>query len=284
MKNSLPPELQALIPLDKAWMIRMGMLDIQAGKDDVREYLLAHQSELGDDLLALLRVLSDWGSGRSLDVGESGTLYRFTQYLLWLKNSNQKIITRGTLQTRTLHDDPGTINYPFEALLQLDGGTSQWASAKVLFTDTPVDSLEDAPYHLHMSVAAKEQYKQGWGPRTDQTIQRQAEAFYHWLQTNTVDFDPQQAEDYPFAVAFGVLTIDDGASLWPQLRNHETNRVEEMRRLLNAGVIDSPDHRIVQALAMRYQERRVTETARRAVNKTWPQFWQFLDDSRIKTH
>lgn len=276
MKSSLHSELQTLIPLDKAWMIRMGMLDLQAGKTDVRKYLAQHKDELGDDLLALLRVLTQWGSDSPLDVGESGTLYRFTQFLLWLQGSSQKIVTRGTLQTRTLHDDPEVVNFSIEELLQLDGGTSQWASAKVLFTDTPLKSSDDVPYHLQMSVEAKDQYKNGWTPRTDQTIQRQAEAFYRWRRSRKVQFTPRQAEDFPFAVAFDVLTIEEGAKRWPQLCNHETDRVKEMKRLLNTDTIDTPDHRVVQALAMRYPERQLTEVSKHAVNKTWPQFWTFL--------
>lgn len=276
MSDSFPPELQALIPLDKAWMIRMGMLDLQAGKTEVRDYLIAHQSELGDDLLALLRVLSGWGSARPLDVGESGTLYRFTQFLLWLQKSDQRIDTRGTLQTRTLHDDPVIIDDSIEELLQLDGGTSQWASAKVLFTDVQASTLAKAPYHLQMSIEAKKQYTREWVPRKDQTIQRQAEAYYRWRQGKEMKFAPQQAEDFPFAAAFGVMTIDGGAKRWPQLHNHETDRIEEMKQLLATDTIDSPDHRIVQALAMRYPERTVTDRAKKAVNKTWPQFWEFL--------
>lgn len=279
MNGSLPPELQALMPLDKAWMIRMGMLDLQAGKTEVRDYLKQHKQELGDDLLALLRVLSEWGSGEALDVGESGTLYRFTQFLLWLQKSSQQIITRGTLQTRTLHNDPGVIDDSIEELLQLDGGTSQWASAKLLFTDVQASSLTNAPYHLQMSIEAEKQYTRGWSPRKDKTIQLQAEAYYRWSQGKEVTFTPQQAEDFPFAVAFGATTIEEGAQRWPQLHNHETDRVEEMERLLTADTIDSPDHRIVQALAMRYPDRAITGVSKRAVAKTWPQFWKFLQIS-----
>lgn len=277
MSGSLSPELQSLIPLDKAWMIRMGMMDLQAGKTEVKDYLELHTSELGDDLLALLRVLDRWGGGEPLGVGESGTLYRFVQFLLWLQGSKQTVVTRGTLQTRTLHGDPKSIDYSIEQLLQLDRGTSQWASAKLLFTEADISNLESMPYHLQMSIEAKQHYKQGWRSRQDQTIQRQAEAYYLWATKGELAFTPRQAEDFPFAVTYGVLTIEEGAARWPQLRNHETDRVQEMRRLIDADTIDSPDHRVVQALAMRFPKRKVSDRSRIAVNKTWPQFWQYLE-------
>lgn len=274
--SRLPNGLQKLIPLDKAWMIRMGMLDLAAGQTGVRGYLEEHKAELGDDLHALLGILEQWGSGEPLDVGESGTLYRIVRFLSWLQQSEQEIVTRGTLRKRSLTDDSTIVELPLTDLMKLDSGTSQWASAKVLFTDTTTEGLEYVPYHLQMSLKAKQQYKQGWKPRKDQTIQRQAEAYVDWRQTGKSSFTPRQAEDFPFAVAFDVLTIGDGERLWPQLRNHETDRIAEMKRLLNVNTIDSPDHRVVQALAMRYPNRKVTDVARKAVNKTWPQFWTFL--------
>lgn len=279
--RSLSTELEPYIPLDKAWMIRMGMLDLRAGKTGVKNYLEAHTSELGDDLLALLRVLQVWGADTSLDVGESGTLYRFVRFLLWLQGSNQEITTQGTLKNRHLTDEPEIITWPIKRLCTLDGGTSQWASARVLFTDVRVPSSEKLPYHLRMSLDAKQAHAIGWYPRQDETILRQATAYYHWLQDGVPVFEPRQAEDFPFAVAFGGITAEEGVTRWPQLRNHETDRVQEMNRLLQDSVIDSPDHRVVQALAMRYPDRRVTDAAKQAVTKTWPQFWQFLTAANI---
>lgn len=279
MRSVLPPELESLIPLDKAWLIRMGLLDLAAGKTEVGDYLREHKSELGDDLKALLRVLEQWGSDTPLDVGESGTLYRLVRFLSWLQHANHEIVTRGTLKTRSLTEDSSIVDLSLTELMKLDGGTSQWASAKVLFTDAATDDIDNKPYHLQMSIDAKEQYKKGWMPRKDQTIRRQAEAYYLWTQNGEVQFRPKQAEDFPFAVTFGVISIDEGAQCWPQLRNHETDRVEEMQRLLDADTVDSPDHRIVQALAMRYHERGITDVAKRAVNKTWPQFWRFLQNA-----
>lgn len=273
----LPIELQKYIPLEKSWMIRMGMLDLQTDKSDVRTYLQDHKSELGDDLLALLRVLKQWGSTTPIDVGESGTLFRFVRYLQMISGNTQQVITHGTLKSRTLTDNESIPSLSIEQLLALDSGTSQWASAAVLFTNVALPDSGTTPYHLQMSVEAKAAWESGWKPRIDKTIALQAEAYVDWLQSGKVDFTPVQSEDFPFAVAFGILTINEGEQRWPQLRNHETDRIAEMERLLDRPVIDSPDHRVVQALAMRYPDRQFTTVAKKAVNKTWPQFWQFLE-------
>ncbi len=258
-------------------MIRMGMLDLQANKTSVRAYLQDHKSELGDDLLALLRVQEGWGSDTPLDVGESGTLFRFVRYLQMLTQNNQQVMTHGTLKNRTLTDDKSILNLSIEELLALDSGTSQWASAAVLFTEVTFPKSSTVPYHLQMSVDAKRVWGRGWKSRLDSTIARQAEAYVGWLQSGETNFTPVQSEDFPFAVAFGIMSIAEGEEKWPQLRNHETDRIAEMERLIDSTVIDSLDHRVVQALAMRYPNRQVSAVAKKAVNKTWPQFWQFLE-------
>ncbi|MBP9738247.1 hypothetical protein KBD20_01020 [Candidatus Saccharibacteria bacterium] len=279
---ALPEELQKLLPLDKSWMIRMGMLDLQAGSTTAREYLKAHEPELGDDLRALLSVLQSWGTSTTLDVGESGTLYRFLQFYLWLTKSDVRIVTHGTLKNRTLTSDPKITEYAIPQLLTLDGNTSQWASAAYLFTDVQIPKDCGIPYKLQTTIEAKanwakqQQAGEVWKPRTDITIQRQTEAYFTYLKTGTTDFTPQQAEDFPFACAFGLISPEEGELRWPALRNHESDRIAEMQQLVTANTIDSPDHRIVQALAMRYPDRVVTERSRTAVNKTWPQFWDFL--------
>jgi len=255
----------------------MGMLDLQSDSNRCLDFLQTYDGELSDDIKALQRILKQWGSDEALDVGESGTLYRFVQYLCWLNGSTQQIKTRGTLRARKLTDNPAIIDYSIEQLLKLDGGTSQWASAAVLFTDINMPD-RSYPYHLQMSLNAKQYYAECgglWEPRCDATIQRQATAFFNWRTSGDMIFTPVQSEDFPFAVAFGVMTTVEGEQRWPQLRNHETDRVVEMGRLLNSETIDSPDHRVVQALALRYPDRVLTSRSKKAVTKSWPQFWLF---------
>lgn len=264
-------------------MIRMGMLDLQAGSDRSLEFLTGRSAKLGDDLLALRSILQNWHTGGPLDVRESGTLYRFVQYYCWLSNDPRKIATHGTLKNRQLYSDASVLKMSLKQLLRLDGGTSQWASAAVLFGVIKPKASDPIPYKLQVTIDAVRHWKnahetnQSWQPRTDETIQNQAEAFYSWKKTGKMIFNPEQAEDFPFACAFGIMSPEEGERRWPQLRNHETDRIAEMTKLLNEQTIDSLDHRVVQALTMRFPERATTNQSKQAVNKTWPQFWDFLE-------
>ena len=279
---NLPDDLERLLPLDKSWMIRMGMLDLQANSDQSLVFLRNHRTELGDDLLALLSVLESWKSEAQLDVGESGTLFRFVQYYCWLIGDPREIIRHGTLKNRELYSNPNVVKMNLSELLSLDGGTSQWASAAVLFGVLTLNREETIPYKLQTTVEALGHWRHAqetdepWLPRVDETIRKQAAAYMDWRRTGKIEFAPEQAEDFLFACTFGLMTPKEGENSWPQLRNHESDRIVEMRRLLDSDVIDSADHRVVQALAMRFPQRKITERSKKAVNKTWPQFWAFL--------
>ena len=65
-----------LIPLDKSWIMRMGVLDLIQGYSDTLEFL-QKQEILSDDLIALRNAFLAWNSRDVIPVGESGTLYRF---------------------------------------------------------------------------------------------------------------------------------------------------------------------------------------------------------------
>jgi hypothetical protein len=125
-----------------------------------------------------------------------------------------------------------------------------------------------------------------WEVRYDETILRQATAFLELLKIGKTIFVPQQAEDYCFARAFGFIRKEDGESRWPNLRGHESNRLEEMEKVLvDADLgeeINSTDHRVLQAIAMRqkYKNRKIRIKHPIAVTKGWPQFWQFLGDAK----
>ena len=70
---------------------------------------------------------------------------------------------------------------------------------------------------------------------------------------------------------------------WPNLRGHESNRLEEMEIMIEKAQqgleIDSKDHRVIQAIAMKQiiegKQIEVNDVA--VVNKSWPQFWRFLN-------
>lgn len=270
------------IPLEKSWLIRMGVLDIVHGRSQIADELgSCPVGSLGTDLEALLRAAKSWHKGAEINVGESGTLYRFLMFANWKFSINIEFKTEGTLQGRKLTVDGSVVEMSIDELLQLDAHTSQWASAAVLFTDVqrPSGAL---PYHLGMTFEAKEHWHQrinrglDWVPRKDSTIARQARAYESYRESGVMNFAPIQAEDYCFARAFGLISASEGERRWPSLRQHESDRIAEMERLLDARVVDSHDHRVVQALAMsRRQKAEFIDPG--CVGKTWPQFWDYIE-------
>ncbi len=284
-------EFNKYIPLDKSWIIRMGILDIINGKDDILKFL-NKQEILGDDLLALKRVASEWNSEKSLNVGESGTLYRFVRFILWKQGKIKEIIKEGTLKERVLCENSDIINWPIVKLLSLDNGTSQWASAAILMGNN--DKIQNPPFKIQTTYDAVRHWNeqrgrnQVWIPIFDSTIKKQAKAFDMFLKTGFLDFKPEQPEDYCFARAFGLMNKEEGQSKWPHMISHETNRFEEMEKALeqanNNEIITSKDHRVVQAVIMAQivKNKDFEVENKEVVNKTWPKFWEFIRVSQSK--
>ena len=289
---------QGYIPFDKSWIIRMVVLDLLDSREDTASFLapLAKKRELSDDVEASYVAYKQWKAGfRHICVGESGTLYRFLKFASWALGLEKEFMLEGTLIERAeeMHSNPEIINWHPEKLLTLDNRTSQYASVSYLMGLT--DKIENPPYKLQVSYDAVEHWKQKrakgemWEPRYDKTLEAQAEAYLELLKTGKIIFEPEQAEDYCFARAFNLATKEEGEFKWPSLRGHETDRIEEMENALkeyHAGrIIESTDHRIVQAIAMlmkkENKELGIEEVKARfknplAVNKSWPQFWKFL--------
>ena len=273
------------IPLDKSWIIRMGILDIINGRTEISTFL-DQQNNLGDDLLALKRVAASWNSGDEVDVGESGTLYRLLRFATWKLKLQKKFTKRGTLASREITDNPEIIYLPQSELLKLDNGTSQWASAAVLLGDE--ERLPNPPFKLKVTYDAYDHWKKQhaenipWLPRYDETILEQAKTFIKILNNGKTDFSPQQAEDFCFAYTFGYMTAEDGEKKWPALRKHESDRIEEIVIMLDRAKsgeeITSRDHRVVQAIAMwgKVNKKEVKIKYPESVNKSWPQFWDFI--------
>lgn len=119
-------------------------------------------------------------------------------------------------------------------------------------------------------------------PEGDETILRQAQAFRKILKSEEVRFIPQTANDYCFARIFGFITKKEGMELWPELNDHETDRIYEMEKTIEQietdEPIDSKDDRVVQAAAMFQKLNNLPSTVEypESVNKSWPQFWKFL--------
>jgi len=277
------------IPLDKSWVIRMGVLDLLNGYKDAI-WFLKQQKQLGDDLKALLRVLLTWESDETINVGESATLYRFLRFASWKLGLRKKFIFCGSLRKRKICDDSEIVNWSLAELLKLDNGTSQWASAAILLGNQ--EEVTNPPYKLQLTYEAVEHWKQqrirsrNWIPRYDETILTQATAYLGLLFKEKVVFIPRQAEDYCFARVFGFITRKEGESRWPSLHGHESDRITEIEKALcenERGIkISSEDHRVVQAIAMHQNilNRLIKVQHPSVVKKSWPQFWKFLKDSK----
>lgn len=265
------------IPWDKSYMIRMSFLDvINNNKAHALTWLDKNSAALSDDLLALRRTLRQYQAGEDLDVGESGTLLRFWRYFLWKQKDNRKIITRGTLVNRSIYNRPNVLKMSVDEMLQLDNGTSQWASIALLCGDIKLPA-RPLPHHLAMSAEALKTWTPNWKSRKDQTILHQAEAYVQFKKTGILNFKPEQAEDFCFSVAGKIITIKEGKKRWSSLKGHESNRPRAMRLALLPGrrTIQSRDHRVVQALAMFHGEQ-LKFAHPECVNKTWPDFWKFM--------
>lgn len=264
----------------------MGILDIVSEKKDIERFL-DKQKNLGDDLRALKKVSKVWKTGKPVPVGESGTLLRFVKFASWKLGLNKKFLITGTLKKRKINDDPKIVDLTQQKLVKLDKNTSQWASAKVLLGDTA--RMKNPPYKLQVTYDAVRHWKsrrkngKSWLPRYDETILRQAEAYLDMLKGRKSRFKPEQAEDFCFAYVFGFMTEKEGEKRWPSLRNHESDRIEEIvetaRQAQEGKRIYSKDHRVVQAIAMwgKLNSKKVKIAYPKAVNKSWPQFWDFLE-------
>lgn len=273
------------IPLDKSWMIRMGVLDLLNGYDDSIQFL-ENQNNLNNDLVSLLQASKEWRSSKDIHVGESGTLYRFLRFASWKLGLNKNFIMEGTLKTRKICDNPKIIDWSIPELLKLDNETSQWASASALLGNK--ERIENPPYKLELTYEALEHWsiqrskKEPWLPRYDKTISNQANAFVRLINGSGPDFRPTHSEDYCFARAFDIITKEEGEKRWPSLIGHESNRLEDMEKYLKlirqGEEIDSNDHRIVQSIAMlgKVKKTDLRFSHSECVKKSWPQFWDFL--------
>jgi hypothetical protein len=274
-----------MIPIDKSWAIRCIALDILHGYRDSVEILKYHK--LPTDVQYAVEAVEKWDTHINIPVGESGTLYRFLQYIIWHTGDQKHLTKSGTLLNRKICADKYILNYSFEELLKLDKGTSQWASAAYLCgkrgipkkIPVKLQTTIDA-YNHWTSVRGKDEK---WEVRFDDTILQQVVCFtdmYHKRETN---WKPKHSEDYCFARAMGLITKEEGLSKWPTLVNHETNRIDEMERAITLmeynGVISSPDHRVVQSLAMKsvLDNRYFICWTPKVVEKSWPQFWEFIN-------
>ncbi|MEI6396948.1 MAG: hypothetical protein WCO48_02675 [Candidatus Taylorbacteria bacterium] len=276
-----------LIPISKYWSMRLGFLDIL---NDTQLFipLIEGREDIGDDLRAMIRISHEWKNKKEINVGEGGALFRYLQFASWKYGLEKTFIKENTLKKRLKCDDPKIVDWPIKKLLELDNNTPQWASASIL---TGNKELAPNDYFLNMSKEAVRHYENAKKAgslcelRHDDTILHQAIAFVDLLKNGKIDYTPIQQDEYCFARAFGLIDRVEGEKRWPELRGHESNRLEEMEEMLTkltAGKeIDSKDHRVVQAVAMLaiYKKIKATFKYPSCVSKSWPQFWRFLEDT-----
>lgn len=276
---------KGLIPISKYWSTRLCLLDII---NNTRCFipLIENRKDVGDDLRVAIEISKEWQTKNEHNVGEAGALFRLLQFASWKLKLNKKFIKEKTLKDRKICDNPKIINWPLTKLLKLDNNTPQWASASIL-----MGSIEEIPddFFLNLSKEALTHYNKIRDEgsfcelRYDETILLQAESFIDLLRNGHTDFIPKQQDDYCFARAFNLITEKEGEKRWPELKGHESNRLEEMEKQIhnldNGEEIDSRDHRVVQSIAMLalLKKKEAKFSFPNCVSKSWPQFWDFLN-------
>jgi hypothetical protein len=279
-------KLDAIVPLDKSWIIRMAVLDIFNGRAEDTIKFLKSQKDLGSDLRSVLKAAEGWDTGKGIGT-ESATFFRMLQFGIWKFGLDKRLVKEGTLRDRPMAEDPNIINYPISELLKLDGGTSQWASAAVLFgaprceeSRVKLDLTHDAVRHWN------EMRDSGrcWLRLTDTTIKAQAKAFLELLTNGKSSWEPRHSEDYCLARALGMMTPEEGAIRWSSLKGHESDRIAEMETAISqfrsGSDITSKDHRVIQSIAMLAQvsHAKASFASAESVGKSWPLFWRFFDN------
>lgn len=283
--------LKNLIPLDKSWLTRVGVLDIISGFTDIENFIDG-QKDANEDVLAIKNASEAWRNNKLINVGESATLYRLLRFASWKLNLNKKFIKEGSLKLRKINNDRNIVKFSQTKLLKLDNETTQWATAAVICGDE--ERLTNPPLKLKETYDAVEHWhtrrKNGlcWESKYDVTIERQANAFLNLLQNIEVAYKPLCSDDYCFARVFNFINKENGAKLWPSLIGHETNRIEEMENAITiaeeTGYVNSKDHRVVQALAMWsvVNNKKLIFKNPDSVNKSWPKFWVFMTQVKQK--
>jgi len=263
--------LEQFLPYDKSHFIRYIFTLLYRETHEV----ITKNDNFSSDMLSALECYSRLASGNfNINVGESGTLLRFASLYIFLKTGeNPKgIIREGTLCNRKISKPSEVINLPIKAMLKLDGGTSQWASAAYLL-GVNQEKISNPPYRLNQTY----EFTTTCGPLIiDSTIKEQAHAIVEFIGTGGTSWKPKHSEDYCLARALGIMSKEAGAVAFPQVVNHESNRLDEMEHYNEYCA----DHRVIQAYgvmqAIRGEKFTPNSIQAKALNKSWPQFQNFL--------
>lgn len=275
--------MSKVIPWDKSWIMRMVFLDTYNGKTDRSQQFFKENKILSDDLIACRdAIFGHYASFEKIPVGESATLYRFLDYMTYHNSLTQRPVASGTLLTRSISAAKNVHDLSQEEMLKLDGGTSQWASIKALCGDT--HKVKRPPPKLKLTYEAIDHWhkrKGNWIPKRDVNIQNQYETYLHLKNMGSPSFKVDDAEKFCFGYAFGYINTTQGQSNFPNLANHESNRLISMPEAIGQATlkqsITSQDHRVIQALVMwrNINKRSLHLDIQHplCVNKSWPEFW-----------
>lgn len=268
--------MEAILPISKSWAIRMIFLDMLYGGSSNYSVIRSLEKErdiLANDIKCALDCAKTYINSETIyDVRDSGTVCRFLIYLL----DGQKYRLKKGIQLakRKILSPRNISQMSIEKLLSL--GSTQYASAALLKGVKPIKSL---PQKCQLSLEARKTYFQNkgkWIPKKDEAITRQIKHFQKGGK-----FVPQLAEDYCYARAFDLITKEQGQKKWPELENHECNRLivmEEALKDLNKSVDVHDDHRVVMAIALKQKSLGlpVRVNNKKCVAKSWPEFWEWL--------
>lgn len=271
--------MKTKLPLSKSWTIRMIFLDMLYGKKTDYKVITSlnnSKEKLSDDIKAALNTAETYLSeGDKYDVGDSGTVCRFLIYILGEKDYQ---LLKGVQLSRRKIDPPDDLNkLSLEELLKLK--TTQYASAALLTGIVPIDDL---PSKCKLTVEARKVYFENngeWISREDEVIARQLDNY-----SKGGRFNPLIAEDYCYSRVFEFITKEEGEKRWPELKNHESDRIKVMEEALSDLKVEvdvHEDHRVAMAVALKQKSLGlpVNINNRECVSKSWPEFWEWLEEN-----
>jgi hypothetical protein len=290
----LLPDFEATIPLDKTYMRIMLALDDMHSFTDTDEIIQPYNSELPDDTRMFRLALEDYSADEPIRVGEGGANYRTMLYRSLIDSTPRSFVKDGSLVGRNIYQEVDLLTMTNTQLLGLNRGTSQYLSARFLWDPEAQISSSEINSHYKLKIVKEavehwydaRQKGEPWSPRKDVTIRRQAESYLKMHSTLELDtnFYMEQSEDYCFARVYGLATPADGERKWPALRDHESDRINSMEIAIEQAttgqIINVNDHRVVQAIAMRFGLPPERFKHPDCVKKSWPRFWEFISLAR----
>jgi hypothetical protein len=272
------------LPLSKSWAIRMIFLDMLYGKKTghkvINYFRKQSKNDLSNDINAAMRCAENYLSGKNVyNVGNAGTVCRFIIYVMFGKKRKLRMgeqLRERFKKRKELENLPKDLTgLPLTKLMGLR--TSQYASAAILMGMQPILGLHPK---CDLTIEARQAYFANdgkWIPRYDEVIIGQLR---HFLYGEKIK-DPI-AEDYCHLRAFNLMDHAEGKKRWPELAEHESNRLAVMEKICKKGfdglVNTHNDHGVFMAVVLRQISLglKVRVTHKRCVRKSYPVFLNWI--------